>query len=101
MVMKGSIQMNFEEEPSLKVEVLKLLGYHLQSGGVPLLTLMALSAEFGEPADLVKQACDSLEKEGFIKGFAFGKNGKEDPSYDITKVGVNMLFSFNEKHIPQ
>ncbi len=93
--------MNLEEEgPNLKVEVLKLLGYHLQSGGVPLLTLTALSEEFGEPADLVKQACDSLEKDGFIKGFAFGKNGKEDPSYDITKVGVNMLFNLNENQLP-
>ena len=93
--------MNLEEGPNLKVEVLKLLGYHLQSGGVPLLTLTALSMEFGEPAVLIKQACDSLEKDGFIKGFAFGKNGKEDPSYDITKVGVNMLFNLNENQLPQ
>lgn len=93
--------MNFEEGPNLKIEVLRLLGYHLQSGGVPLLTLTALSMEFGEPADLIKQACDSLEKDGFIKGFAFGKNGKEDPSYDITKVGVNMLFNLNENQLPQ
>ena len=82
--------------PSLRYAILRMLLDHMQSRGIPLLTLNVMAREFGEPPDLVRQACDALERDGYIKGFAFGANGKQDPTYDITKHGVNVVYNIEQ-----